>query len=160
MDPNDGLFRPGTESVLCAASIEQARIVLRFARADLEHREGFRFQDAANRIGIVHVPTNTRLRIIGSNGKTAMVLVNCPWAVCDEPGSWEVNGGGLLHDAIQTAQGKPGSPMRVMYIGTLAPARDGWWHNLIDDGSHGTTPRASAPRRPRPLGQVARDTAL
>ena len=29
--------------------------------------------------------------------------------------------------------------MRVMYIGTLAPARDGWWHNLIDDGSHGTT---------------------
>ena len=84
MDPNDGLFRPGTESVLCAASIEQARIVFRFARADLEHREGFRFQDAANRIGIVHVPTNTRLRIIGSNGKTAMGLVNCPWAVCDE----------------------------------------------------------------------------
>ena len=36
LDPDDELFRPGTESVLCAASIEQARIVHRFARADLE----------------------------------------------------------------------------------------------------------------------------
>ena len=31
LDPADPLFRPGTESVLCAASIEQARIVFRFA---------------------------------------------------------------------------------------------------------------------------------
>ena len=139
LDPDDELSVPGTESVLCAASIEQARIVFRFARAALERSDAYRFQDAANRIGITHVPTNTRLRIIGSNGKTAMGLVGCPWAICDEPGSWEVNGGTLLHDAITTAQGKPGSPMRVVYIGTLAPARDGWWHDLIADGSHGTT---------------------
>ena len=33
MDPADLLFRPGTESVLCAASIEQTRIVFRFARS-------------------------------------------------------------------------------------------------------------------------------
>ena len=32
----DKLFRSGTESVLCAASIEQARIVFRFAREVLE----------------------------------------------------------------------------------------------------------------------------
>ena len=35
LDPEDELFRPGTESVLCAASIEQARIVFRFAAGDL-----------------------------------------------------------------------------------------------------------------------------
>ena len=65
LDPDDELFRPGTESVLCAASIEQARIVHRFARADLEDRGGYRFLDSHTRIGITHVPTNTRLRVIG-----------------------------------------------------------------------------------------------
>ena len=93
LDPDDELFRHGTESVLCAASIEQPRIVFRFARADLEGRGGYRFLDSHTRIGIVHEATNTRLRVIGSNGRTAMGLVGCPWAICDEPGAWEVNGG-------------------------------------------------------------------
>ena len=140
LTPTDSLFRPGTESVLCAASIEQARIVFRFARADLDTPQSeYRFLDSHNRIGIMHVPTRTRLRVIGSNGKTAMGLVGCPWVICDEPGSWETNGGQLLNDAIETAKGKPGSPLRVVYIGTLAPSTGGWWHALIEDGSHHST---------------------
>ena len=139
LDPDDDLFRPGTESVLCAASIEQARIVFRFARETLEPSGEYRFLDSHTRIGIVHKATNTRLRVIGSNGKTAMGLVECPWAICDEPGAWETNGGTLLHDAIETAKGKPGSPLRALYIGTLSPATSGWWHDLIDDGTHGST---------------------
>ena len=67
-----------------------------------------------------------------------MGLVNCPWAVCDEPGAWEVNGGQLLHDAIETAKGKPGSPLRAVYIGTLAPATSGWWHDLVAGGTRGS----------------------
>ena len=139
MDPSDPLFRPDTESVLCAASIEQARIVFRFARSELEPRGGYRFLDSHTRIGIVHRETNTRLRVIGSNGRTAMGLVGCPWVIADEPGAWETIGGQLVHDAIETAKGKPGSPLRVVYIGTLAPAVGGWWHDLIADGSHGST---------------------
>ena len=138
LDPADDLFRPGTESVLCAASIEQARIVFRFARADLEDRGGYRFLDSATRVAITHKATSTRLRVIGSNGKSAMGLVNTPWAICDEPGAWETNGGQLLNDAIETAKGKPGSPLKALYIGTLAPARDGWWHDLVASGSHGS----------------------
>ena len=138
LTPDDRLFRRGTESVLCAASIEQARIVFRFAREVLEPTGAYRFLDSHTRIGITHTATNTKLRVIGSNGRTAMGLVGCPWAVCDEPGSWEVNGGTLLHDAIETAKGKPGSPLRALYIGTLAPATSGWWHDLVDDGTHGT----------------------
>ena len=46
LDPDDRLFRRGTESVLCAASIEQARIVFRFAREALEPRGGYRFLDS------------------------------------------------------------------------------------------------------------------
>ena len=139
LDPNDVLFRSGTESVLCAASIEQARIVFRFARETLEPTGQYRFLDASTRVGITHTPTNTKLRVIGSNGKTAFGLVGCPWAICDEPGAWEVNGGTLLFDAIETAKGKPGSPLRALYIGTLAPAVSGWWHDMIADGTHGTT---------------------
>ena len=141
MDPcDDPLFRPGTESVLCAASIEQARIVFRFARADLEPMGGYRFIDSATRVAILHKPTNTRLRVIGSNGKTAMGLGQhaIRGRSADEPGAWEVNGGQLLQDAIETAKGKPGSPLRVVYIGTLAPAVSGWWHDMIADGSRGS----------------------
>ena len=68
-----------------------------------------------------------------------MGIVGCPLLVADEPGSWEVNGGTLMADAITTALGKPDSPMKVIYIGTLAPATSGWWHDLIADGSHGST---------------------
>ena len=139
LSPSDRLFRPGSESVLCAASIEQARIVFRFVRQELEPKGGYRFLDSNTRIGITHSASNTKLRVIGSNGKTAMGLVGCPWVIADEPGSWEVNGGRMVHDAIQTAMGKPGSPLRAVYIGTLAPATGGWWHDLIKDGSHGGT---------------------
>ena len=139
LDPADDLFRPGTESVLCAASIEQARIVHRFARADLESRRGYRFLDSHNRIGIVHEPTNTRLRVISSSGKRAMGLVGTPWALADEPGSWETVGGQLMIDALQTALGKPGSPMKLIIVGTLAPATDGWWHAMVHDGTHAST---------------------
>ena len=130
LNPSDALFRPGTESVLCAASIEQARIVFRFARAELEPLGGYRFLDSATRAAILHKATNTRLRVLGSNGKTAMGLVGCPWAIADEPGAWEPTGGQLLFDALETSKGKPGSPLRSLYIGTLSPATSGWWHEL------------------------------
>ena len=135
MTPGDSLFRPGTESVLVAASIEQARIVYRFARAELEPRGQYRFIDSATRAAIVHLPTNTRLRVLGSNAKTAFGLVNTPWVIADEPGSWEVTGGALLHDAIETSKGKPGSPLRSLYIGTIAPSMSGWWSELATSKS-------------------------
>ena len=135
LTPSDPLFRPGTESVLCAASIEQSRIVFRFARAELEPLGGYRFIDSATRAAILHVASNTRLRVLGSNGKTAFGLVGCPWAICDEPGAWEVTGGQLLYDAIETSKGKPGSPLRSLYIGTIAPSLSGWWSELATSKS-------------------------
>lgn len=139
LTPGDELHVPGAEYLLCAASIEQARIVFRFSRADLEPVGGYRFMDSTTRIGAFHLETNTRLRVLSSNGKTSMGVVNCPILVAEEPGSWEVNGGQLMWDAIATAQGKPGSPLRVVIIGTLAPAESGWWHSLVGNGSVGST---------------------
>ena len=44
-------------------------------------------------------------------------------------------GGQLLFDAIETAKGKPGSPLRSLYIGTIAPSMDGWWSDLATSKS-------------------------
>ena len=123
LTPDDSLFVRGSESVLTAASLEQARIVFRFAREALDPTGGYRFLDSHTRIGIVHKATNTRLRAIGSNGKTAMGLVGCPWAICDEPGAWEIRGGELVWDALETAQGKPGS--RLAHSGNRDARADG-----------------------------------
>ena len=138
LDPADPLFRPGTESVAAAATLEQGRVIYKFVREVLEPRGGYRWLDSGTRVAIVHKATNTRLRVIGSNAKGAFGLVGCPWVISDEPGAWEVTGGTLMFDAIQTAQGKPGSPLKAVYIGTLAPSLGGWWHDLVSDGSRGT----------------------
>ena len=139
LTPGDELHVSGSEYLLCAASIEQARICFRFVRAALEPRGGYRFLDSATRIGITHVATNTRLRVLSSNAKTSMGIVGCPLLVADEPGSWEVNNGQLLHEAIESAKGKPGSYLRTVYIGTLWPSTMGWWPDLVARGTHGGT---------------------
>ena len=139
LTPGDSLHVAGAEYLLCAASIEQARLCYRFIRTEIEDTGEYSFIDSTTRIGITHRASNTRLRVLSSNGKTAMGIVNCPLLVADEPGSWESVGGTLMFDAIVTALGKPNSPMRTVFIGTLAPSMRGWWHDLIADGSVDTT---------------------
>ncbi|MCY3845695.1 MAG: hypothetical protein OXH69_19390 [Acidobacteria bacterium] len=139
MTPGDLLFQRGGEPLLVASSLDQARIVYRFARAALGD-DGYRYLDSGTRLAITHPSTATRLRVLSSDAKRAMGIVGCPLLIADEPGAWVGAGGELMHDAIQTAQGKPGSPLRVVYIGTLAPAAPGhWWPRLVGEGSTGST---------------------
>ena len=107
-------------------------------RRELEPRGGYSFVDTSQRVGVKHPASGTALRVISSNARKAFGIVGCPLLVGDEPGAWDVIGGELMHDAIQTAQGKPGSPMRVLYVGTLAPSSGGWWHELVNRGSRGS----------------------
>ena len=141
LTPGDELFEEGAEYLLCAASLEQARNVFRPIRAELEPTGDYRFIDSVMRLGITHKPTNTKLRVMSSNAKTAFGIVGTPLLVADEMGSWELAGGGLMHDAVVTAMGKPESSLRVIYIGTLAPlgAPGHWWYDLVDAGTQGST---------------------
>lgn len=139
MRPGDPLHVPGSESLLVAGSLDQARFVWQQLVPMLTPAGDYRTVDSARRIAALHKPSGTRVRVISSKGKTAMGIVGCPLLIADEPGAWEVVGGQLMRDAIETAQGKPGSPLRVVYIGTLAPAESGWWTEMIDRGSHGST---------------------
>ena len=139
LTPGDSLFEAGAEYVLCAASIEQSRNTFRPIRAELEPTGEYSFLDSQMRLGITHKATNTRLRVMSSNAKTAFGIVGVPLIVMDEPGSYEIVGGQLMNDAVQTAQGKPESALRVVYLGTLSPARPGgWWHDLVGGGSGGS----------------------
>ncbi|MDE0341949.1 MAG: terminase large subunit [Deltaproteobacteria bacterium] len=130
-------LEPHEEVVLTAASLEQGRTVFRFVRQMLG--ESYRYQDTSTRCAVSTrgAGSHRLLRVMASNSKTALGLVNVPVVVGDEPGAWETTGGERMHDAIVTAQGKPNSPLKTVFIGTLAPARGGWWHDLVRAGSGG-----------------------
>ena len=143
LDPDDRLYVPGSESVIVSGSITQCRIVFRILRGLLEPdgpgtNPDFQFCDSANRLYVERRQCGTRLRGHGSNGRTLMGLVGCPMVICDEPGSWELAGGSLVHDAIRTAASKSGSPLKSVYVGTLAPGAGDpshWFHRLVTNSS-------------------------
>jgi len=142
LTPGDSLFVPGYESALFAPSLGQARIVSKFVRRAVGDNPDYRFLDSAQRIGITHTPSNTRVIAIGSSGSSAMGLgADTVLAICDEPGSLEPNS--LLPAALNTSLGKPRDadkpPMRIVYIGTVAPARGQWWPELVAAGTRGKT---------------------
>ena len=140
LTPGDSLFIPGSESVLFSGSIEQCRLVYRQAVKFLDRPDDYRLVDSATRVAVTHKRTGTRLKAIGSNPKTSLGLVDTPFAILDEPAALHETGGTALFDAILTAQGKAGSRLKMIAIGTLAPATDGnWWPELVERGSHGST---------------------
>ena len=102
------------EIVVCAASVQQGRIVGRFVR-EMLGESGWDYRDTAQDYTVRRAVAGRRrgapvkMRVQGSNGRTIMGLVRVPLVIADEPGAWEVNGGTLMHDAIQTAMGKPGA---------------------------------------------------
>ena len=129
--PGEKLNQPGAEYVLGAASLDQARMTYAFVRAALEPTGEYRFIDSTTRLGITHKASNTKLRAISSNAKSAFGLVNVPMAVIDEPGALEIVGGQMMADALFTAQGKVGSALKLVLIGTLSSMATGpghWWY--------------------------------
>ena len=97
----------------------------------------------------------TVLQVRSSNPKTTMGLVNTPWVIADEPGAWAVNDGALMFDAISTSLGKPNSPLKALFIGTVGPRT----RRLV---ARSNRPRQSPqhicpghPGRPGDVGQLA-----
>ena len=140
MTPGDVLHQPGKEYVLGAATLEQARMTYSFIRAALEPTGAYRWIDTATRMGATHNASRTKLRAISSNAKASFGLVNVPLVVIDEPGALEIVGGQMLADSLFTAQGKVGSRLKLILVGTLAPMATGaghWWWDLLAEGTKG-----------------------
>ena len=139
VNPKSSLFRRGTESHLVSSSLGQSRrTAFRLLKALVESRpdcDAYRISENRNECAVTHSPTDTRISVLAPKASTAQGLVGCPLIIGDEPGSWDVLGGFQMYEAIQTAQGKPLSPLRVLYVGTLAPAKGDWWPSLVKRGS-------------------------
>ena len=142
LTPDDPLYQSGREYILGAASLEQCRLTYSFIRQALEPSNAYRWIDSTTRLGATHRKSNTKLRAISSNPKTSLGLVGVPVVVLDEPGALEITGGQSLSDSLFTAQGKVGSKLKLILIGTLAPmaTRPGhWWYDLVMGGTQGST---------------------
>ena len=140
LSPGDPLFVPGGEIVLFSGSIEQTRLVFRQALAFLAPRlDEYRLVDSATRVAILHLPSRTRLKAVGSNPKTSLGLVGVPLAIIDEPAALHTTGGTALWDAVRGAMGKVGSPLKAILTGTISPADPGsWWPTLVEAGTVGS----------------------
>ena len=133
LDPDGPLFVAGSESVLLAGSLEQARAAFRFLRARCPEDRGFRYVDSSQRITARHPRSNTRIRVASSDARRAFGIVSARLVVADEPGCWQERGGALMFDALSTSAGK--NAMLLLFIGTLAPGSPvGWWAKLINTG--------------------------
>ena len=126
--PGGALFRAGDENVLLSGSFDQARYVYRFAKG-LLGEGAYVYADNKQRMEIRHKASGTRLTVKSSRARGAFGIVGARIAIADEPGAWDTLGGELMADALDTALGKPGSDLVVVYIGTLAPAMGGWWRD-------------------------------
>ena len=148
-----------------AQSIGQARrTVFRLLAAYFRAAgDDYKVSSSHNMAEIRHKLSGTKVSILPASGAAAMGLVDVPLVLADECGSWKANDGALVHDAIQTALGKPGCNMTVLYASTLAPAASGgWWRTLAtgDDadvwryvltGNHEKWSKTSEIRRVNPL---------
>ena len=140
LTPGDSLYLPNNEIVLISGSTAQSRFAHKFVKRELEGLGLYRWSSSLTSMGARDTRNGVELRVLSSNPRTALGLVGVSLAICDEPASWETVGGSELWDAITTAQGKPNSSLRVLAVGTRAPAKPGsWWLALLDGGSHGST---------------------
>ena len=130
---------PGKEIIIISGSLEQGRQPFRILRDVLEPRGGFRFRDSTTSVSVLHISSGTRITVRACNSRTSLGLIHVPLAICDEPGAWTAGDGAALWDSLKTAIGKVGSPLKVLIVGTLAPATGGWWPDLVNDGTQGRT---------------------
>ena len=128
LDPDLALASRGSDVVIAAASLRQARIVfgdaLLYLRQvhDLDKRKVWRVSDSLQYSEAMHVRTRTRLVAVGTNPKTAHGL-RPQLTILDEPAQWEAGKRDAMIAALRTARGKV-KASRLMWIGTR-PAEPG-----------------------------------
>ena len=143
--PGSPLFEAGSENHVVGSSLGQSRrttfgILRRMVESLPNFGSDYRVSDNSLMCRIRHPKTRTEVTVLPASGKSAMGLVNARLIIADEPGAWKPKDGLLMHDALQGAHGKPGSNLRVLYVGTVAPAvSPHWWADLVGAGSVGST---------------------
>ena len=137
LTPGSPLWERGVEVLYMAASLEQARIMVQFLRESLaDSEDDYRWVDSSQRLLVTHKETATRLRVLSSSGKRSLGLGAGQSIIClDEPAAFDVTNSYTVWDSLRQAIGK--RPLKLLVIGTRAPAVDGhWWLELLESGSN------------------------
>lgn len=138
LTPGDPLHVPGGKSYIVAASLDQCRrTTFGILEGMLAGDDDYSVNSSTQQANAVHKPSRTAVRVMPANHKTAQGLVGVSYLFSDEPGAWEINGGQAMADAIDTALGKVGDAMTVIYVGTLGPnaTHPGhWYYDLVKSG--------------------------
>ena len=134
--PGSPLWRRRIETLVVSASLEQSRIMMQFIREALQDVEDdYSWLNSGQRMAITHKATDTRLRVLSSDGRRAMGLSQFGMILADEPAAWQVRGGQLMYDALRQSLGKL-PQQRLILIGTRSPSEPGeFWPELLDAGS-------------------------
>ncbi len=137
LTPGDALFREGHTSYLVAGSLGQARrSTFQLLKELIRGDPSYKVTESNQQCAVTHRATKTRAEVLPCSGKRSLGMVRVPLVVADEPGSWPLTEGKLMHDLIRGSLVKEGGVERAIFIGTLAPApEDGWWHKLVKEGS-------------------------
>lgn len=136
--PGGALFRKRGQTVIVASSLMQGDVcfqhILYFMAPLIYDSDGkirrkeWRVADNHHAKSIEHVPTGTRLRVLGSDAKRAHGLAPS-LAILDEPAKW-VKGGESLFIAIRTGMGKqPNS--KLLAIGTMPEDVTHWFARML-----------------------------
>ena len=139
--PGSGLFRAGAENHLVSSSLGQSRrttfgALRRMIEGLPNFGSDYRVADNQTNARIRHPASRTEISVLPASGKGAQGLgINNDIIVADEPGAWRPEEGQIMADALTESLAKPGSRLKLIFIGTRAPAApDSWWPQLIDAG--------------------------
>ena len=141
LTPGSFLFSAGSQNFLVAQSVAQARRTsfgaLRGMIESLPNAGEFRISDSTQAARIVHLPTRTSAEVLPASGRASLGLgMNSRLIIGDEPGAWKPQDGELVNQSLLSALGKPGSRMKILYVGTIAPALESsFWPVMVEGGS-------------------------
>lgn len=133
------LMQPNAETVIVAASLDQAKIlfkhVLAFGGSKLRNKKKFRLIDNDQRCAITNRDTGASLKAIGSDPKRAHGLAPL-LVLADEPAQW-VSGGDAMFAALRTSLGKiTGS--KFVGLGTRSAVPEHWFSRRLTAKSDST----------------------
>ena len=153
--PAGALHVTGGETVVLAASFQQARLTFEATLRSLEllGEDGeYRIRDQQNLADIQHRGTGARLRVAGSDNRRAH-----GWrfnlCLADEPSQWGPRGE-LLAAAIRTALGKR-KGARALFLGTRPASDAHFFARLLAEDDPSVYAQVHAAPRDAPLFRVA-----
>lgn len=130
------LYKPGAETVIVASSFDQAIICFRHLRSFFEQRipdeelGDWSINDSSTRAQIRHKPTNTVVKVRGSDPNRAHGLAPS-LVLADEPARWEPNKSREMLAALETGMGKQGDE-KMIALGTRPAEASHWFAEWLD----------------------------